>query len=1157
MGYSANTLYFPDINPSRVKYNLLYNDSTGLYYFDGKAPEVVQICDEVAPDVFFDSSNDYTPIEFDPTTLDYMYGAQIFIDHANAKNLLIFSKAVTGQCLLDILKLIKAPDPFAIAINTALGSTSTFTLATDSSGTYDCTVDWGDGEVSMITAYDDTAITHTYASDGSYTISIYGTFTHWTHIENIGDAEKVTAIISFGDIGLEAIGYGFYQCTNASGDIPSFPDTLTQVGTYAFRDSSFTGVDLTGITEIGYMAFRDTTAFTGDLIIPESVTSISTYAFYNSNIDGDIIYNTIIDIPNSCFSHDDILKNVYLTNWDLENIGVNAFSATTIGEALYIYTPVAPELGSNALNLSNSPELHVPVGALDYDTEEWTSAFSNIIYDLPNPFVFSIDTSLDGTTPTYTLPLSSDGTYDFVVDWGDDTTSTITAYDQADITHTYAAQGTYDITIEGTLTKFFVYESDDYLKLTGIEWFGYTDLTFFDRNFRDCSNLAGVLPRFPSGTTTIEAWSFYKTAVTGVDFTGITRIESTAFYDCTGIWGDTTIPDTVTTYQTYPFGDVTFDGDFIYNVNYQTKLTYGSFVGMDADSIHITYDKINYFDSMTFTNANIDDVYLYMREAPTLEDTNCLAFTNSPILHVRIHATGYDTSDWTDAFSSILYDIPDPLEITIDTSLGTGSTFTLPVEDSTTIDFTVDWGDGSTDTITSTTQAELTHTYASDGIYNLSMNGTFTSWYCNGYDDGLKITSVDSWGNVGLTSMLNAFRECTNLATIAKPITGMSGVSNFKRAFNECSSLTTLPDGFFDECPSITILDSTFSNSGLTSLPDSLLINCSGLVNMSAAFYGTSITEIPDKFLEHNPDVQDISSCFSRTPITSIPDDLLKYSSELTTAAELFAYTDITSVPSDLFEQNVNLTTVSYCFRATDITELPSSLFSNNVNITSFGYMCYTCSNLTSIPSTLFSNNTAATNFSGTFYNSGLESIPTGLFDNNTAATDFIYTFAYCTSVTSIPSTLFYSTTQAENFMGCFQGSGITSIPIGLFALNTNVTSFSATFRGTDITSIPNGLFTTNTKVTTFEQTFRDCTSLTSIPSSIFNFNTEVTTFYYTFYNCSSLTGNSDELWLNPSGASNYTLTSPDYDSGVPNGNKCYRYCTGLDDYDSIPDYWK
>jgi hypothetical protein len=55
-------------------------------------------------------------------------------------------------------------------------------------------------------------------------------------------------------------------------------------------------------------------------------------------------------------------------------------------------------------------------------------------------------------------------------------------------------------------------------------------------------------------------------------------------------------------------------------------------------------------------------------------------------------------------------------------------------------DFTVDWGDGTSDTITSWNQAEVTHTYASEGIYTVAIDGTLVGWRFN--DGGDKIQMV-------------------------------------------------------------------------------------------------------------------------------------------------------------------------------------------------------------------------------------------------------------------------------------------------------------------------------------------------------------------------------------------------------------------------------
>ena len=62
---------------------------------------------------------------------------------------------------------------------------------------------------------------------------------------------------------------------------------------------------------------------------------------------------------------------------------------------------------------------------------------------------------------------------------------------------------------------------------------------------------------------------------------------------------------------------------------------------------------------------------------------------------------------------------------------------------------------------------------------------------------------------------------------------------------------------------------------------------------------------------------------------------------------------------------------------------------------------------LTSIPSDLFAYSTNATTFTDTFTNTPITSIPTGLFDENIAATNFAACFSTCTSLSTVPSTLF------------------------------------------------------------------------------------------------------------------------------------------------------
>lgn len=60
------------------------------------------------------------------------------------------------------------------------------------------------------------------------------------------------------------------------------------------------------------------------------------------------------------------------------------------------------------------------------------------------------------------LPLVENGEYDFTVDWGDGTSKRITSWDAPAKKHRYKKQGTYTVTIEGTIVGWqFSYTEDD------------------------------------------------------------------------------------------------------------------------------------------------------------------------------------------------------------------------------------------------------------------------------------------------------------------------------------------------------------------------------------------------------------------------------------------------------------------------------------------------------------------------------------------------------------------------------------------------------------------------------------------------------------------------------------------------------------------------
>ena len=72
------------------------------------------------------------------------------------------------------------------------------------------------------------------------------------------------------------------------------------------------------------------------------------------------------------------------------------------------------------------------------------------------------------------LPLESAGSYDFRIDWGDGKSNrdTITAYNQAEVTHTYDNTGIYEIRIIGGITGWEFANGGDKLKISSISKWG-------------------------------------------------------------------------------------------------------------------------------------------------------------------------------------------------------------------------------------------------------------------------------------------------------------------------------------------------------------------------------------------------------------------------------------------------------------------------------------------------------------------------------------------------------------------------------------------------------------------------------------------------------------------------------------------------------------
>ena len=155
--------------------------------------------------------------------------------------------------------------------------------------------------------------------------------------------------------------------------------------------------------------------------------------------------------------------------------------------------------------------------------------------------------------------------------------------------------------------------------------------------------------------------------------------------------------------------------------------------------------------------------------------------------------------------------------------------------------FIVDWGDGSTNTITSATQAETLHTYASIGVYTLKITGVFPKFYINNGAEKLKLIGIDSWGDVEFSSVQTlAYYGAINVASLPEPsasINSMVGGFNTFRAM----SLSSLPADM--TLPLLENATQMFFGNKLASLPADMTLP--SLTGGSATFYNNKLIDLP------------------------------------------------------------------------------------------------------------------------------------------------------------------------------------------------------------------------------------------------------------------------------------------------------------------------
>jgi surface protein len=158
---------------------------------------------------------------------------------------------------------------------------------------------------------------------------------------------------------------------------------------------------------------------------------------------------------------------------------------------------------------------------------------------------------------------------------------------------------------------------------------------------------------------------------------------------------------------------------------------------------------------------------------------------------------------------------------TANVSLGSSSnkSINLPLFLDGVYNFVVDWGDGTSNTITAYNQPEKNHTYSSIGTYTIIIKGVCQGFQFQGGGDRLKILSILNWGDFQFKDSSSGggyFKSCENLdLSLVADIVNMGNCTDFEGCFQNCNSLTTINNCNDWDMSNVTIMTSMFSNSPL------------------------------------------------------------------------------------------------------------------------------------------------------------------------------------------------------------------------------------------------------------------------------------------------------------------------------------------------------
>jgi surface protein len=257
--------------------------------------------------------------------------------------------------------------------NSGTSNNDQITLPLFNGGDYNFTVQWGDGEVDTITAFNDPDATHTYSSSGVYEVKISGTIEGWS-FDNSGDEDKILQIKQWGPLKLgESEGY-FYGADSLR---VTASDVLNTTGMTNFEEmfrdagniSTLQGINQWDTSSVTTMAnaFRNSD-FQGDLSSwdTSSVISMGSMFLNASNFNSDLSsweVGNVTNMGNMFFIAETF--NSDISSWDVSNV-------TNMANMFLNATSFSSDLSSwNVSSVTNMNSMFQDAGSFSSDLSTW------------------------------------------------------------------------------------------------------------------------------------------------------------------------------------------------------------------------------------------------------------------------------------------------------------------------------------------------------------------------------------------------------------------------------------------------------------------------------------------------------------------------------------------------------------------------------------------------------------------------------------------------------------------------------------------------------------------------------------------------------------------------------------------------------------------